>query len=40
MCEESPSLCRTTQGSQRYDLVDYAEGDVFMFSPESRGLSG
>ena len=28
----------STKGTQRYDLVDYAAGDVFMFGPESRGL--
>ena len=28
----------STKGTQRYDLVDYAEGDAFVFGPESRGL--
>ena len=28
----------STKGTQRYDLVDYAAGDVFIFGPESRGL--
>lgn len=28
----------TTRGSQRYDTVGYADGDVFVFGPESRGL--
>jgi tRNA (cytidine/uridine-2'-O-)-methyltransferase len=28
----------STKGRQRYDLVRYAEGDVFVFGPESRGL--
>ena len=28
----------TTRGSQRYDTVSYANGDVFVFGPESRGL--
>ena len=28
----------STKGTQRYDLVDYAVGDVFVFGPESRGL--
>ena len=28
----------STKGTQRYDLVDYAAGDVFVFGPESRGL--
>jgi tRNA (cytidine/uridine-2'-O-)-methyltransferase len=28
----------STKGTQRYDLVDYAEGDAFMFGPETRGL--
>ncbi len=32
------SFAVSTKGTQRYDLVDYAEGDVFVFGPESRGL--
>lgn len=28
----------STKGTQRYDLVDYIAGDVFVFGPESRGL--
>jgi tRNA (cytidine/uridine-2'-O-)-methyltransferase len=28
----------STKGIQRYDLVDYAAGDAFVFGPESRGL--
>jgi tRNA (cytidine/uridine-2'-O-)-methyltransferase len=28
----------STKGTQRYDLVDYAVGDAFVFGPESRGL--
>ena len=28
----------TTRGTQRYDTVAYAENDVFVFGPESRGL--
>jgi tRNA (cytidine/uridine-2'-O-)-methyltransferase len=28
----------TTRGTQRYDQVAYAENDVFVFGPESRGL--
>jgi tRNA (cytidine/uridine-2'-O-)-methyltransferase len=28
----------STKGAQRYDLVEYASGDVFVFGPESRGL--
>jgi tRNA (cytidine/uridine-2'-O-)-methyltransferase len=28
----------STKGTQRYDVVDYAEGDAFVFGPESRGL--
>ena len=28
----------TTKGAHRYDLVDYADGDVFVFGPETRGL--
>jgi tRNA (cytidine/uridine-2'-O-)-methyltransferase len=28
----------STKGIQRYDLVDYADGDAFVFGPESRGL--
>ena len=28
----------TTRGSTRYDTVQYAEGDVLVFGPETRGL--
>jgi len=28
----------STKGTQRYDLAQYVEGDVFVFGPESRGL--
>jgi tRNA (cytidine/uridine-2'-O-)-methyltransferase len=28
----------STKGTQRYDLNDYAEGDAFLFGPETRGL--
>lgn len=28
----------STKGRQRYDLMTYAEGDAFVFGPESRGL--
>jgi tRNA (cytidine/uridine-2'-O-)-methyltransferase len=28
----------TTKGVQRYDLADYADGDAFLFGPETRGL--
>lgn len=28
----------STKGTQRYDLIEYAKGDVFLFGPESRGL--
>ena len=28
----------STKGTQRYDLIEYAKGDVFVFGPESRGL--
>jgi len=28
----------STKGTQRYDLVAYGAGDVFVFGPESRGL--
>ncbi len=28
----------STKGIQRYDLVDFSAGDVFVFGPESRGL--
>jgi len=28
----------STKGRQRYDTVVYAEGDAFVFGPESRGL--
>ncbi len=29
----------TTRGTTRYDRVDYQEGDIFVFGPETRGLS-
>lgn len=28
----------STKGVQRYDRIDYAEGDAFLFGPESCGL--
>lgn len=28
----------STKGKQRYDQVDYQDGDVFMMGPETRGL--
>lgn len=28
----------TTKGMQRYDRVSYADGDAFIFGPETRGL--
>ena len=28
----------TTKGTQRYDTVQFAAGDVFLFGPETRGL--
>jgi tRNA (cytidine/uridine-2'-O-)-methyltransferase len=28
----------STKGVQRYDQIDYAQGDAFLFGPESRGL--
>jgi tRNA (cytidine/uridine-2'-O-)-methyltransferase len=28
----------STKGSQRYDRIDYAAGDAFLFGPESCGL--
>ena len=41
-CAERFKDCRlfavSTKGTQRYDLVDYAAGDAFVFGPESRGL--
>ena len=41
-CAERFKNCRlfavSTKGTQRYDLVPYAEGDAFVFGPESRGL--
>jgi len=41
-CVASMKDCRmftvSTKGAQRYDLVDYAAGDAFVFGPESRGL--
>jgi tRNA (cytidine/uridine-2'-O-)-methyltransferase len=29
----------TTKGATRYDQIQYQEGDVFVFGPETRGLS-
>ena len=41
-CAERFKDCRlfavSTKGTKRYDLVDYADGDAFVFGPESRGL--
>lgn len=28
----------STRNTQRYDLIDYVKGDVFLFGPETRGL--
>jgi tRNA (cytidine/uridine-2'-O-)-methyltransferase len=28
----------STKGAQRYDQIDYAEGDAFLFGQETRGL--
>lgn len=28
----------TTKGATRHDQIDYRDGDVFLFGPESRGL--
>jgi tRNA (cytidine/uridine-2'-O-)-methyltransferase len=28
----------STKGTQRYDLIEYAKGDAFIFGQESRGL--
>ena len=28
----------STKGTQQYNLINYAAGDVFVFGPESRGL--
>jgi tRNA (cytidine/uridine-2'-O-)-methyltransferase len=28
----------STKGVQRYDAIEYAKGDAFLFGPESRGL--
>ena len=28
----------STRGTVRYDTVDYADGDAFLFGPETRGL--
>lgn len=28
----------STKGAQRYDLMTYADGDAFLFGPETRGL--
>ena len=30
----------STRGTQRYDEVAYADGDAFLFGPETRGLPG
>jgi len=41
-CADRFKDCRlfavSTKGTQRYDMVDYAADDVFVFGPESRGL--
>jgi tRNA (cytidine/uridine-2'-O-)-methyltransferase len=41
-CVERFKDCRlfafSTKGTQRYDRIDYAKGDVFLFGPETRGL--
>jgi len=31
-------LAFSTRGATRYDAVDYAAGDLFLFGPETRGL--
>jgi tRNA (cytidine/uridine-2'-O-)-methyltransferase len=28
----------STKGTQRYDVIEYATGDAFVFGPETRGL--
>lgn len=38
MLEGRRFFALTTRGSRRHDSVDYREGDVFVFGPESRGL--
>lgn len=35
---ESRMFAVSTKGTQQYDLIDYADGDAFVFGPESRGL--
>ena len=41
-CAQALNHCRlfavSTRGTQRYDRMDYAAGDAFVFGPESRGL--
>jgi tRNA (cytidine/uridine-2'-O-)-methyltransferase len=41
-CAGSPKDRRifvvSTRGTQRCDLIDYADGDAFLFAPETRGL--
>ena len=41
-CAERFKDCRlfavSTKGTQRYDLIEYAKDDAFLFGPESRGL--
>jgi tRNA (cytidine/uridine-2'-O-)-methyltransferase len=41
-CMECFNDCRlfavSTRGTRRYDRIDYAKGDAFLFGPETRGL--
>jgi len=36
--KESRVFAVSTKGTQQYDLIEYADGDAFVFGPESRGL--
>ena len=36
--KDSRMFAVSTKGTQRYDLIEYAKGDAFLFGPESRGL--
>jgi len=36
--KESRVFAVSTKGTQQYDLIKYADGDAFVFGPESRGL--
>ena len=36
--KDSRVFAVSTKGTQQYDLIKYADGDAFVFGPESRGL--